>query len=130
MNSAPDWQGGLASGVNNAVAQVAGLIWIAALPPITGLTGAAYNDPARFHSSFGRISLWICAAAFTSGAALAATFVARPSRTTPPRQALIQTPGAPPRLPSRHPPGVGINPQANDNRKRPMPASGRAGHSP
>ena len=89
MNSAPDSQAGLASGVNNAVARVAGLLWIAALPPITGLTGAVYNDPVRFHSSFGHIS-WICAAAFTSGAALAATFITRPSRTTPPRQALIQ----------------------------------------
>jgi MFS family permease len=91
MNSAPDSQAGLASGVNNAVARVAGLLWIAALPPITGLTGAVYNDPVRFHSSFGHIS-WICAAAFISAAALAATFITRPSSTTPPRQALIQTP--------------------------------------
>jgi EmrB/QacA subfamily drug resistance transporter len=91
MNSAPDSQAGLASGVNNAVARVAGLLWIAALPPITGLTGAVYNDPVRFHSSFGHIS-WICAAAFISAAALAATFITRPSRSTPSRQALIQTP--------------------------------------
>jgi MFS family permease len=41
MSSAPDSQAGLASGVNNAVARVAGLLCIAALPPITGLTGAA-----------------------------------------------------------------------------------------
>src|SRR5690349_8036300 len=33
MNSAPDSLAGLASGVNNAVARVAGLLWIAALPP-------------------------------------------------------------------------------------------------
>src|SRR5690242_10095181 len=63
MNSAPDSLAGLASGVNNAVARVAGLLWIAALPPITGLTGAAYADPAQFRSSFAQIS-WICAAAF------------------------------------------------------------------
>ena len=91
MSSAPDSQAGLASGVNNAVARVAGLLWIAALPPITGLTGAAYTDPARFRSSFAQIS-WVCAAAFTSAAALGATFVTRPSRPTPPRPALIQTP--------------------------------------
>ena len=54
MSSAPDSLAGLASGVNNAVARVAGLLWIAALPPITGLTGAAYTDPARFRSSRAR----------------------------------------------------------------------------
>jgi hypothetical protein len=56
MNSAPDSLAGLASGVNNAVARVAGLLWIAALPPLTGLTGAAYTDPAQFRSSFAQIS--------------------------------------------------------------------------
>jgi EmrB/QacA subfamily drug resistance transporter len=92
MNSAPDSLAGLASGVNNAVARVAGLLWIAALPPITGLTGAAYTDPMQFRSSFAQIS-WICAAAFTCAAVLAATFITGPGRPTPVRRpALIQTP--------------------------------------
>jgi hypothetical protein len=97
MNSAPDSLAGLASGVNNAVARVAGLLWIAALPPITGLTGAAYTDPAQFRSSFGQIS-WICAAAFACAAVVAAAFITRPGITRPgrpapaPRAALIQTP--------------------------------------
>src|SRR5580693_5705738 len=91
MNSAPDSLAGLASGVNNAVARVAGLLWIAALPPLTGLTGAAYADPTRFQSSFGQIS-WICAAAFTCAAALAAAFIAGPDRPPAARPALIQTP--------------------------------------
>src|SRR5216683_2411387 len=93
MNTAPDSLAGLASGVNNAVARVAGLLWIAALPPITGLTGAAYTDPARFQSSFAQIS-WICAAAFACAAVLAATFITGPRRSAPvrPRPALIQTP--------------------------------------
>jgi EmrB/QacA subfamily drug resistance transporter len=90
MNSVPDSQAGLASGVNNAVARVAGLLWIAALPPITGLTGSAYTDPVRFGSSFAQIS-WICAAAFACAAALA-TFITRLSRPTPAPPALIQTP--------------------------------------
>jgi hypothetical protein len=91
MNSAPDSLAGLASGVNNAVARIAGLLWIAALPPITGLTGAAYTDPARFQSSFAQIS-WICAAAFACAAVLAATFITRPGRPAPvPRPALVQT---------------------------------------
>src|SRR3984885_265984 len=91
MNSAPDSLAGLASGVNNAVARVAGLLWIAALPPITGLTGAAHTNPAQFGSSFGERS-WICAAAFTGPAALGAAFITRPSRPPPARPALIQTP--------------------------------------
>ena len=92
MNSAPDSLTGLASGVNNAVARVAGLLWIAALPPITGLTGTAYTDPMQFRSSFGQIS-WICAAAFACAAVLAATFITGPRRPTPVRRpALIQTP--------------------------------------
>jgi EmrB/QacA subfamily drug resistance transporter len=92
MNSAPDSLAGLASGVNNAVARVAGLLWIAALPPITGLTGAAYTDPAQFQSSFAQIS-WICAAAFACAAVLAATFITGPRPPTPaPRPSLIQTP--------------------------------------
>ena len=92
MNSAPDSLAGLASGVNNAVARVAGLLWITALPPVTGLTGTAYADPAQFRSSFAQIS-WICAAAFAGAAVLAATFVARPRRPIlAPRPALIQTP--------------------------------------
>jgi EmrB/QacA subfamily drug resistance transporter len=92
MNSAPDSLAGLASGVNNAVARAAGLLWIAALPPITGLTGAVYTDPIQFRSSFAQIS-WICAAAFACAAVLAATFITRPGRPTPPRRpALIQTP--------------------------------------
>jgi hypothetical protein len=76
MNTAPDSLAGVASGVNNAVARVAGLLWIAALPPITGLTGAAYTDPARFRSSFGQIS-WICAAAFDAAAEVFAVDASR-----------------------------------------------------
>ncbi len=92
MNSAPDSLAGLASRVNNAVARVAGLLWIAALPPITGLTGAAYADPMQFRSSFGQIS-WICAAAFACAAVLAVASITGPRRSTPVRRpALIQTP--------------------------------------
>ncbi len=92
MNSAPDSLAGLASGVNNAVARVAGLLWIAALPPIAGLTGAVYTHPVQFRFSFAQIS-WICAAAFACAAVLAATFITGPGRPTLTRRpALIQTP--------------------------------------
>jgi MFS family permease len=92
MNSAPDSLAGLASGVNNAVARVAGLLWIAALPPITGLTGAAYTNPTQFRASFTEIS-WICGAAFACAAGLAAAYIAGPGQPAPAAQpALIQTP--------------------------------------
>jgi EmrB/QacA subfamily drug resistance transporter len=92
MSSAPDSLAGLASGVNNAVARVAGLLWIAALPPITGLTGAVYTHPAQFRLSFEEIS-WICAAAFAGAAVIAAAVITGPARISPPRRpALIQTP--------------------------------------
>jgi EmrB/QacA subfamily drug resistance transporter len=136
MNSAPDSLAGLASGVNNAVARVAGLLWIAALPPLTGLTGAAYADPAQFRFSFAQIS-WICAAAFACAAVLAATFITGPGRPTPARRpALIQTPVPHLACPVafRHAPGQTRTPDSSQasNRSRvagtPSPSHPRTDH--
>src|ERR1700755_2867921 len=92
MSSAPDSLAGLASGVNNAVARVAGLLWIAALPPITGLTGASYTDLVQVQSSFAQSS-WIGASAFACAAVLSAVFIPGPRDPAPaPRPAVVQTP--------------------------------------
>jgi hypothetical protein len=122
MNSAPDSLAGLASGVNNAVARAAGLLWIAALPPITGLTGAAYTDPAQFRSSFAQVS-WICAAAFGCAAALAAAFITGPDRPAQaPRTALIQTPVPHLACPVAFGLSPGTNPQTGQQPgERPLP---------
>ena len=43
---------GVASGVNNAVARAASLLFIAAIPPQVGLTGNAQSHPLVFQHGF------------------------------------------------------------------------------
>jgi hypothetical protein len=65
---------GIASGVNNAVSRGAGMLAIAVIPGVAGLTGNAYLDPATFVSGF-RIAMLISAALAAAGGALAWLFI-------------------------------------------------------
>jgi hypothetical protein len=65
---------GVASGVNNAVARAGSLLFVAAIPPLTGLTGDAQSHPARFATGFHQ-SVAIGAALLVASAILAALTV-------------------------------------------------------
>jgi len=70
LGAAEDRYAGIASGVNNAVARTAGLIAVAALPPIAGLSGDAFSDPAALQAGF-RMAMLLAAGLCVAGGVLA-----------------------------------------------------------
>lgn len=61
LASAEERYAGVASGINNALARTGSLLAVAAIPPLVGLTGDAYNSPATFTSGF-HVAMLISAA--------------------------------------------------------------------
>jgi EmrB/QacA subfamily drug resistance transporter len=79
MASAGSEHAGVASAVNNDVARIGGLIAVAVLPSIAGITGMSYLHAADLSAAF-RTAMVVSALACGAGGALAALTVANPAR--------------------------------------------------
>jgi EmrB/QacA subfamily drug resistance transporter len=67
LAAAPDRYAGVASGVNNAIARTGGLLAIAVLPAVAGLSGTAYTDPAKLTAGWQKALLVCAGLAFVAG---------------------------------------------------------------
>ncbi len=111
LAAAPSRHAGTASGVNNAVARTAGLLAVAVLPVVSGLSGDDYENAGAFAAGF-RTAMLLSAALLVVGAVLSALTIGRfelddaaapdESQERPPdRHCAIDGPAARPRAPAR-----------------------------
>jgi EmrB/QacA subfamily drug resistance transporter len=79
MSSAPPEQSGIASAVNNDTARFGGLLAVAVLPALAGITGTSYLHPHALAAGF-RTAVLIAAAMCVAGGLLAAVTISDPPR--------------------------------------------------
>lgn len=82
LGAVEEGRAGLASGVNNAVARTGGLLLVAVLPALTGLSAGGFGDPAALEPAFGT-AMVITAVLLALGGVVAAVAIG-PKRTTAP----------------------------------------------
>ena len=70
LAAAEERHSGIASGINNAVSRVGGLLAVAVLPLIAGLTGNEFYDPQAMTDGF-HIAMVVCALLSAAGGVLA-----------------------------------------------------------
>lgn len=79
MGSAPAQHAGIASAVNNDLARFGGLLAVAILPALAGITGQAYLHPDALAAGF-RITVLISGALCAAGGLLAAVTISNPRK--------------------------------------------------
>lgn len=98
LAAAADRDAGVASGVNNAVARTGGLLAVAVLPTLAGISGADYQDPVAFRAGF-QVAMAVCAGLLLAGGLIAAVTIRNrlygPAPTVPARRLHCAVDGPP-----------------------------------
>jgi predicted MFS family arabinose efflux permease len=91
LSTVPAENAGIASGVNNDVARTAGLLAVAVLPGLAGISGDDYRLASAFNTGFHHAAV-ICAVLALAAGVLAALTIRNPARGTPAHPALAPEP--------------------------------------